>query len=580
MLTVSNRTPAANGTAAKATVFGCTVSGPGTDLRIRWNGENLFLARFDGSIVSSGKIIAADFASQHWDGTANGATPTGWSLAFGGSAPVVFKDGLKKGLSWTGQGATTVKAFVLNGLTRGDVEIVLPILFTANVGSAGVVLRHSASGGYAAVLERGSYNYIKLYKYNGTGLLTQLASYSITLSENTLYVLRVKMFGQYLQARMWTASGSEGTSWQVTATDTTFSSGQIGLAVWGNAAFAPRFLPPAVSGFPQNGYCHFWADVSGAGSYSDSAVSVDVGTPLAATRTFAGFTALDGYNSLSPLFADGETLSGVEVGVRFSVGSGASDFVLDLGPIMPQNLEMAVASIKIPNKFVSVKGGWQVFGNSLVPYRASLDITATPPCGFKVAGNALVSVLWRGQTIDSWQVTITEDFTGVNGFFVVDYVPSPVPASWDGREGYCGVLYCPYSFPYLASMTQFFGVVSAIDGFSFVDYLVAHPVKRDLVSSAIAGEPQMATLPSSAVVEAWTLAFWASSMIVQGPIPADYVAAITVSELAEKLAAGSFICGIETQDKQFPASLVVWKPEAKAMLVFKRAEEWELNADD
>jgi hypothetical protein len=82
-------------------------------------------------------------------------------------------------------------------------------------------------------------NWYKAY-ISGTSLIVQrriggkyltLGSAPFSASANVAYSLRFQIIGATLRARVWNASSAEPSTWMVTATDTTFSSGLCGLRI-------------------------------------------------------------------------------------------------------------------------------------------------------------------------------------------------------------------------------------------------------------------------------------------------------------------------------------------------------------
>jgi hypothetical protein len=62
-----------------------------------------------------------------------------------------------------------------------------------------------------------------------SGATTILGTASFAATAGTSYTLRFRMVGTTLYARVWQTGTTEPSSWQITVTDTTFSSGFCGL---------------------------------------------------------------------------------------------------------------------------------------------------------------------------------------------------------------------------------------------------------------------------------------------------------------------------------------------------------------
>lgn len=66
-------------------------------------------------------------------------------------------------------------------------------------------------------------------KKNVSGTVTTLATYTISGSANTDYDFEFRLSGTTLQANVWDASTAEPSSWEINTTDSTFSSGAVGV---------------------------------------------------------------------------------------------------------------------------------------------------------------------------------------------------------------------------------------------------------------------------------------------------------------------------------------------------------------
>lgn len=64
---------------------------------------------------------------------------------------------------------------------------------------------------------------------NGSGSETVLGTYPFALTAGTLYAIRFQAINNNLNARVWDASASEPTTWQISVTDPTYASGNVGL---------------------------------------------------------------------------------------------------------------------------------------------------------------------------------------------------------------------------------------------------------------------------------------------------------------------------------------------------------------
>ncbi|HSW88162.1 MAG TPA: right-handed parallel beta-helix repeat-containing protein [Candidatus Saccharimonadales bacterium] len=94
---------------------------------------------------------------------------------------------------------------------------------SSNIG--GVLRWQDANNWYKAYID-GSNLYIQK-SVNGTKTTVKSASFSA--STNTSYTIRFQVSGTTLSARAWKTGTTEPTTWKLTATDTSFASGYVGL---------------------------------------------------------------------------------------------------------------------------------------------------------------------------------------------------------------------------------------------------------------------------------------------------------------------------------------------------------------
>lgn len=115
------------------------------------------------------------------------------------------------------------------GSVSGDVEIVGLFRFTNDSFPGGVAL-HVQSGSTSG--------YVGMFTFSGdvpaiwlvnSGSDSSLDSDTGTYSVDTDYWIRLQITGTTVRARYWADGGSEPGTWQSSATDTTFTSGYVGL---------------------------------------------------------------------------------------------------------------------------------------------------------------------------------------------------------------------------------------------------------------------------------------------------------------------------------------------------------------
>ncbi|HLI06280.1 MAG TPA: hypothetical protein VKV40_06920 [Ktedonobacteraceae bacterium] len=115
------------------------------------------------------------------------------------------------------------------GPTATDAEV----LFTGSMSSfnntnLGAVLRWRDTNDWYKAYIDGAHLVVQK-KVNGTTTILSQVNFSATT--NTLYNLRFEIVGTTLYAKVWAASTTEPSSWMITTSDSTLSSGQCGLRV-------------------------------------------------------------------------------------------------------------------------------------------------------------------------------------------------------------------------------------------------------------------------------------------------------------------------------------------------------------
>lgn len=130
----------------------------------------------------------------------------------------------------TGQVANTSGAYdAVLGSTATDAEV----LFTGSSSSftkndIGALLRWTNKSNWYRAYINGAQLVVQK-KVNGT--VTTLSTASFAASANTNYSIRFRVVGTTLYAKAWPTSGTEPTSWTITTTDSSLSSGQCGIRI-------------------------------------------------------------------------------------------------------------------------------------------------------------------------------------------------------------------------------------------------------------------------------------------------------------------------------------------------------------
>src|SRR5712691_6765407 len=125
--------------------------------------------------------------------------------------------------------SSTASLNAVLGLSVANAEVLMSGSMTAlagGVNTLGVVLRWSNQSNYYRAVLTGSKLIIQRVV---NGSFTTLKSTSFSASPNTSYIIRFQANGTTLSAKAWQTDTREPADWMVTATDSTFSSGQCGI---------------------------------------------------------------------------------------------------------------------------------------------------------------------------------------------------------------------------------------------------------------------------------------------------------------------------------------------------------------
>lgn len=98
-----------------------------------------------------------------------------------------------------------------------------------NEGKLGIVARASKNGCYAAYM-RPNGNILRISKFSNVPTETVVlasAALSPTLAINTWYTIKFSLSGTALKARIWVKGTTEPSTWNIDATDSTYTSGNL-----------------------------------------------------------------------------------------------------------------------------------------------------------------------------------------------------------------------------------------------------------------------------------------------------------------------------------------------------------------
>lgn len=169
--------------------------------------------------------------------TASTNVATGWGTSSNGEAwSSTVQDGSLSNFSIASNQGKAV------GTASSDLYLSLGSNTYANVDLRGRVSTSSTvtgdAQGYFARLQKSPLNTYGIYINGGTilditkisnGTGSILSTATISYSANTEYWLRFRCIGTHLYAKFWAASGGEPSTWNISITDSSFSSGLIGI---------------------------------------------------------------------------------------------------------------------------------------------------------------------------------------------------------------------------------------------------------------------------------------------------------------------------------------------------------------
>lgn len=173
----------------------------------------------------------AQFFTDFTGESVGASPPTGWTPRW--SATTSWDVATGPVVTWTG-GSTVfdILSWDAVGSVSGDVEIAAMMQSTAeNITQCGVGIQGSTSdtSGYHASLFNVSATFSLELTRLDAGAETNLALPAFTWAINTDFWIRLQKTGNTVRARAWQDGSSEPGTWLASVTDSTFSSGVVGI---------------------------------------------------------------------------------------------------------------------------------------------------------------------------------------------------------------------------------------------------------------------------------------------------------------------------------------------------------------
>lgn len=164
---------------------------------------------------------------------ATGADPAGWTRRFTSTAYNVTATGAMPGARGPHctPAAATVACLSMDaaGSAVGDCDIVCAIYPSSTSSGQGLVARGSGSTGYVFQTLAGG-TQINISKPN----VASLSTVSFAFAANTLYYMRLRCQGTTISGKIWAASSVEPSAFNISVTDSSYSSGFVGLCSYSN----------------------------------------------------------------------------------------------------------------------------------------------------------------------------------------------------------------------------------------------------------------------------------------------------------------------------------------------------------
>lgn len=156
---------------------------------------------------------------------------------------------------WTGSAGNTIQnnrgqqvtpttawsdAAVQNNVNLGDGKVRATLNFPAVPGRSSridVRFNTSTGNGYRIIMPT-DYNGFQMVKVAAWAETEIAADWSISWAANTDYIIDFEFIGSTLRAKRWVSGAAEPTAWNITATDTTFTTGDVRLVTVTSTAAA------------------------------------------------------------------------------------------------------------------------------------------------------------------------------------------------------------------------------------------------------------------------------------------------------------------------------------------------------
>jgi hypothetical protein len=487
----------------------------------------------------------------NFEGDTIGSVPTGWVTRSGANMTVQSKDSQKSLKAYSS--TADVALWNAEG-ALGDVEILCDINEGDGVpqGAPGIIARANNSGAlncYMLYADKVN-SVLQLFKCV-SGTFTLITSVGKTLAYSTWYTMRFKLIGTAIQGRIWQRGTSEPGTWDINTTDSTYSSGYIGVrkeVATNNTAWFDNFT---VVGGGTGDYSTSGSRISpayalsGVGTFGTGIVQYDSTVP--ANTTLVLKISKDGTNWTTvangdhiALWSEGDDLASASIYTKAELATTdtAVTPVLSEVRLIFMAMDPALVEINVGGTSYTVANGKLLVWNT----RKYASLVLVDPCYQDVFF----------ETIGSWwddygpeQITVLVKYNGValstttfNTDTIVAWMPCGLE-SWWWASAIGGVYDGPMwgTCYYMASKLEDYLVRGDVHWYvqfppsTTYDawYLIAHAFRSDTPLAGIVGQPVAHDVPASGVGNCWARCDTPATGITQSWMRNDHAAAGVVA---------------------------------------------------
>jgi len=458
-----------------------------------------------------------------------GQVPGGWTVQAGSGYTVQSIDSQKALKCYVASGTQNAIFYTAAG-SLGDTDFYMDFQ-PCTASRCSPIFRASGLNWYRLMPMPDS-SKVRIYRMsNWAG--TSLAEAAFTMSAGTWYTIRVQAVGSTLRAKVYQRGTSEPSSWTITATDSNYAAGNVGVE---NVSAAQTNWFDNVKVLGQgDSYTTSGNRVSPA--YSLATVAIVGGTwiewdaSVPAGCTFALEASVNGTAwyactngaPIPTILTEGTNVSAVSLYLRESMtGDGVStpalhDVTVTFRPVEPRSVEVTVNGVAC-----NVAEGTLDYWNTAVKsgsvivdcYKDVYFATLLPWWDY---GPAEVEVLvaYKGSTISTttFETESWETFQS-GGWF--KWFASAIGGAFDGPMQANWHFFVTTLEPWLPRGEFHYTVGGAIRSSMDFYYWIAHPFRGTVAAGALVGQRTEHRVAAGAMVMGWKRNSFAAGALVQG----------------------------------------------------------------